>query len=103
MMLGLAWQPAQNFGMAVRAGLPLNPLALLMAMAGSSLERSPPWQSAQLRPWAIWTSFLMSVAGPLVPSSMAEWQVMQESCAAPEGTPPLRLQYRRKRMAGALI
>src|SRR5271157_1644356 len=103
MMSGLAWQLAQNFGMAVRAGLPLKPLALLMAMVGSSLERSPPWQSAQLRPWAVWTSFLMSVAGPLVPSSMAEWQVTQESAAGAEGAPALRLQYKRKRMAGALI
>ena len=40
----------------------------------------------------MWTSFLISVDGPLVPSSMAEWQVMQESAADPEGTPPLRLQ-----------
>ena len=92
MKLGSLWQLAQNFGMAARAGLPLKPLALLMATLGSSLVRSPPWQSAQLRPWAIWMSFLMSVDGPLVPSSMAEWHVMQESAAGAEGAPALRLQ-----------
>jgi len=43
MMSGLAWQLAQNFGMAVSRRLPLKPLALLMATPASSLVRSPPW------------------------------------------------------------
>src|ERR1017187_160864 len=100
MKSGLLWQLAQNFGMAVRAGLPLKPLALLMDTSGSSRVRSPPWQSAQLRPWAMWTSFLISAAGPLAASSTAEWQVTQESCA---GAAPTKLQQKRKKTAGALI
>ena len=50
------WQCAQSCGIAVRAIFPLKPLALLMAASGSSASRSPPWQSAQLKPRRWWTS-----------------------------------------------
>ena len=50
------WQRAQSFGTAVRAGLPMKPRARLMDACGSSTLRSPPWQSAQLKPWRRWTS-----------------------------------------------
>ena len=63
MKSGLLWHLAQNCGMSARVGLPMNPLALFMETSGSSLVRSPPWQSAQLNPWAVWTSFLMSGGG----------------------------------------
>ena len=49
--------------MAVRFGLPMNPFALLMETVGSSLNRSPPWQSAQLNPEAVCMSPLISSAG----------------------------------------
>ena len=94
---------AQNFGMSARVGLPLKPLALFMATSGSSLVRSPPWQSAQLSPWAMWTSFLMRAAGPLAASSTAAWQVTQESAAAALPGTIHAVNHRRKRMAGALI
>src|SRR5579883_1101128 len=71
---GLLWQLAQSWGIAVRFGLPMNPFAFDMAMEGSSLVGSPPWQFAQPKPFWRWMSFLMSNAGFWRSPSIEPWQ-----------------------------
>jgi len=74
--------------MAVRAGLPFEALGLAHGDAGVVARAVAAVAIRATQAVGDMDVVLMSVEGPCVPSSMAEWQVMQESAADADGTPP---------------
>ena len=102
-LIGAAVAARTGFRDVGARGLAHEAFGLVHGDSGSSVVRSPPWQSAQPSPWVMWMSFVNEGGGTFGGPSSAAWHSTQESAARPARYRCQRRSTRSRRIADALI